>query len=256
MKITMTVIQMVNDNGGHVIALICDCLRTNIKFFSLFPGFNPERLWSVDHPLKESHRLYLLIDTVHILKSIRNNWITEKDQKLCLGDSSSPGDWHHTVNLYEAERFSLIKNTTLTRLAVSPSPMKRQSVSLVLKVVNDKTIAALRSFRDDSVKPTVNTLCYILEWWNTVNVKSVGEAQRFNDASRSAVLSPQCEAIDRLNKHATYFSQGSSNNGRRRVACLTIDTHRALYQTTMGLLHLSRDLLQQFDFSYVLLQAG
>ena len=76
--------------------------------------------------------------------------------------------------------------------------------------------------------------------WCTVNVKSVGEAQRFNDASRSAVLSPQCEAIDRLNKHATFLKAALTMGRDELLVSLMI--LRALYQTTIGLLHLSRDL--------------
>ena len=253
MEKVLNVIRMIHSYGGHVIALICDGLRTNLTFFSLFDDYNPNQPWRVTHPLDTSKDLFLLVDPVHILKSIRNNWITEKCKKLRLGDFESSGSWNHIVKLYKSEEFLSVKLTSLTRSSVFPSPIQRQNVAFVLKVFNDKTIAALKSFGGESAHPTVKTIQCILEWWNTVNVKSIGEAKRFNDSSRQAITSENCEAICRLKRLADFFAQGIANNGKRRIESLTIDTHKALCQTTNGLANLAINLLKNFNFSYVLL---
>ena len=194
------------EKGGHVLSLICDCLRTNMKFYSSFPEFDSGRPWSVPHPFESSKSLYLLVDPVHILKSIRNNWITEKCKMLRLGDSAA-GNWQHVCDLYKSEELSIVKLTRLTRASVFPSPIQRQNVSLVLKAINEKTIAALWSFDAERAKSTIYVLSVILKWWKTVNVKSFGEAKRFNDTDRSAVTSSECDAVSRLTDLAQLFAK-------------------------------------------------
>ena len=39
MEKVLNVIRMIHSYGGHVIALICDGLRTNLTFFSLFDDY-------------------------------------------------------------------------------------------------------------------------------------------------------------------------------------------------------------------------
>ena len=56
-------------------AVITDNNRTNQAFFKLFN--TPE-----SKPWKTSDGIFLLYDYVHLLKSVRNNWITEKTQNL------------------------------------------------------------------------------------------------------------------------------------------------------------------------------
>ena len=155
---------MVNGYGGHVVALICDGLRTNMTVFSLFENFDPNEPWRVTHPSNPSENLFLLVDPVHVLKSIRNNWVTEKCKKLRLGNFDSAGSWNHIVKLHKSEEFLPMKLTSLTRSAVFPSPIQRQNVALVLKVFNDKTIAALKSFGGESAEVTIKTIQCILDW--------------------------------------------------------------------------------------------
>ncbi|GFO34951.1 transposable element p transposase [Plakobranchus ocellatus] len=61
--------------GGHVKAIICDGNRNNQAFFQLL-GANLQRPWETQAGV------YLLYDYVHILKNIRNNWLTE-EQESC-----------------------------------------------------------------------------------------------------------------------------------------------------------------------------
>ena len=63
------VIDSVKNAGGRVIPIISDNNRVNQACFKCFDHVKP---WLI----KEG--IYLLFDFVHILKSIRNNWITER----------------------------------------------------------------------------------------------------------------------------------------------------------------------------------
>ena len=101
-----------------------------------------------------------IFDFVHILKSVRNNWLNQNDyhrtshfpnfQNFHLSScedhiqvlSASFGD---VRLLYNSEKQSLAKLAPkLTIKACFLSIIQRQNVKLVLKVVNELTIAALK----------------------------------------------------------------------------------------------------------------
>ena len=61
--------------GGSVGAIICGNNKVNKKFFGMF---NIHNNWCTND------NIFLLYDFVHLIKSIRNNWLTEKCQELCF----------------------------------------------------------------------------------------------------------------------------------------------------------------------------
>ena len=72
--------------GGRVMALMSNNHSTNRHMHSAlwkeYPIPNCDSLFKVMH-LEDSMRcLYLLIDPIHLFKSIRNNWLTETTQTL------------------------------------------------------------------------------------------------------------------------------------------------------------------------------
>ena len=96
--------------------------------------------------MQPSANIHLLHDTVHLFKSIRNNWITEKSGtlKLIFEGSQYIGKWSDIVKLYECEKGDMIRRTKLSHAAVYPGPIDRQKVSLMTQVFDEKTVAALR----------------------------------------------------------------------------------------------------------------
>ena len=67
-------IECVNAAGGTVTALTCDDNRTNQKLFNSFPT-------EIDKPWKTLNNCFLLFDYVHLIKSIRNNWVQTGKRK-------------------------------------------------------------------------------------------------------------------------------------------------------------------------------
>ena len=63
--------QAIASSGGKIKAIICDGNRTNPAFFKLYKII-PTKPWLTEQGT------YLLFDYVHILKNIRNNWLTER----------------------------------------------------------------------------------------------------------------------------------------------------------------------------------
>lgn len=246
-------INLVHSYGGHVIGLITDGLRGNQLFMQMLNGYNDTVPWVVPHPLVSNSPLFIINDSVHILKNIRNNWVTEKNKFLSLDGGETVGKWSDIENMYHKDKDSVLKLTPLTNAAVYPTPIQRQNVSLALKVFNNKTIAALEQFGGDHAKGTVIVLKTVLSWWKIVNVKSVTEATRFNDSLRQAVTSLHCEALQTLRQFSEQCHLLNCRNGSQRDKCLTIDTNFALWRSSMGLAALASELIQNHRFNYVLL---
>ena len=79
--------------------------------------------------------LYLLKDTVHALKAIRNNWITEKtkmfDFQLPHDRITRTANWHCVEELYRKSAEDIIKLSPLNYSAIYLRPI--ENVKLELK---------------------------------------------------------------------------------------------------------------------------
>ena len=231
--------------GGRVIGSITDNHKVNQQYCKLFdrPG---DCSATAKHPLDNKRLWFLLFDTVHLLKCIRNNWISEKCQRMSL-DKQKIALFEDVKKLYEAERDSVLKTTPLTQAAVNPSRLQLQNVQHVLRVFNDKVVAALKVKRCYDTAAFIET---ILNWWNVVNVSGKGQDQRMNDPHR-AVQDPESS---NLQTFLAVFQGAASGHGASRIQCLTHDTKKALVQTMQGLIAVCRYLFQNADFKYVLLR--
>ena len=72
---TDIIIKSVKQVGGELVAIICDSNRVNQSSFRMFDTH-------IEKPWCNEDDTFLLFDYVHLLKNIRNRWITEKTQKL------------------------------------------------------------------------------------------------------------------------------------------------------------------------------
>jgi len=165
-------------SGGTVLGSITDNHKINQQYCKLFNRINDHH---AVHPFDDQRPWYLLFDIVHILKCIRSNWITEKCQRLSI-DNKTVGSFSDIRDLYNSERDSILKRTPLTQSAVNPSILQLQNVQHVLKVFNEKVVAALRLQGDPETTVFVEQ---ILNWWNIVNVSAKGQEKRMRDPNRS-----------------------------------------------------------------------
>ena len=74
----MSIILAVHDMGGVVFALMCDNHKVNQSLYSQMAI--KETPWLGRHPIN-GVPLFLFYDIVHVIKCVRNNWITEKSKK-------------------------------------------------------------------------------------------------------------------------------------------------------------------------------
>ena len=239
--------EAVENAGGRVIGSITDNHKVNQQYCKLFDQA-ADCTATARHPQDNDRLWFLLFDTVHLLKCIRNNWISEKCQKISLdSQSGSPACFADVKELYEAEKDSILKTTRLTQAAVNPSRLQLQNVQHVLRVFDTKVVAALelRGCRD-----TAQFIQTIVNWWNVVNVSGKGQDLRMNDPHRAV----QDVESTNLQTFVTLFQEATSGHGASRIQCLTHDTKKALVQTMQGLLAVCTYLFRNADFQYVLLR--
>ena len=116
---THFILDVVSIAGGIPVAIICDNNRVNQKLFKMFD--------CVEAWLTRSG-IFLLYDFVHILKAVRNNWITEKCQKLSFEDDKiiKNACWSDLVDLHRGEQEHTVKLSKLTKVAIFPKPRDKK----------------------------------------------------------------------------------------------------------------------------------
>lgn len=244
---SVMLIDQIKHSGGKLVAIICDNNRVNQAFFKKFPCSSP---W------KTENNVFLLFDFVHIIKSIRNNWITEKCGELEFKHHGENyvAKWEQIRKLQKLEEGNLVKMSKLTYVAANPRPIERQKVDTCMKVFCEETVNALKfhpGMADENVDGTVLFITKIIEFWKIVNVKSSFEGLRLNDSVRESISSATDLRLEALMELAELAVSMAGSN-RNRVRCLTKDTSTALEHTCKGLVELVKYLLAT-SHSYVLL---
>ena len=226
--------------GGTINSLICDNNRTNQKFFKSFPT-------ALNKPWVTTEGLFLLFDYVHIIKNIRNNWLTEKSGELIFDDNGAQktAKWSHLVKLYQLESGSLVKLSKLNEVAIAPKPVERQSVASCLRVFSDETVAGLLThpgMKDEvGVDSTTLFIKKVIIFWKIINVKSLGADARLNDQLRATISDPNDPRLDTLLECGAMCRKMISTTSKR-VKQLTRDTSLAIHQTCNGHVELTRQI--------------
>ena len=88
--------------ANKVLAIMADGHRINQKCFKML---NPDSDTKCKPWLIKSSSQFLFYDYVHVVKCIRNNWLTEKTQKLryTFNGSSEVANWNDLVTLQKME---------------------------------------------------------------------------------------------------------------------------------------------------------
>ena len=184
---------------------------------------------------------------MHVVKCLRNNWLTEKTKRLqyTFNGVTQVAKWSDLVELKEAESNYLLKLSKLNDVAVSPKPIERQSVSIWQRIFCDQTIAALEShpkINNQAASGTVNFLKLVLKLWKIFNVKNPQENQAHNDAMKAVITMPDDPRIKFL-LHVPAMADGMRPTTNPRVCSLTSDTAKFLAHVCREAVDLTRHLL-------------
>ena len=143
-------------------------------------------------------KLFLIFDFVHIIKSIRNNWLNLKDYERAFAYPNSlifpDFDDTHKVNiaqfqdvrlLYKNEQTSILKQAyRLTAKTGWPTILERQNVNLALKIFDTSTLTALSIYNSKRTDFESRRTCEFLDYykiWKIFNVNTTHKHIRLND---------------------------------------------------------------------------
>ena len=235
--------------GGTPVSFICDNCQTNQSVYTKLGGPGKVYLETV------GIFVYLTYDYVHIFKNVRNNWITVTNKELSFTKDGKKlvAFWSDLVALYDEDKMSPLRLTKLTHTAIFPKPLQRQSVPLVSQVFNDKTVAALYSFKQKlGIRDgTIEFVSMINQWFKMMNVKDKYSAIHLRDEFRLP-WTIGCDSFKRLHEICDVISSCTWKGGRNRVLKLTNQTGTAFTITTRTNMESATALLNEYEFEYVL----
>ena len=169
----MDIISKLARIGFNVRGTVCDDHSSNVNAYSkLSKSYGKDGTYFIHHPSYEGMlKTYLLFDSVHLIKNIRNNLLCRKKLVFPTFEFNNlTGLLLHSV--YEKDQnleAHLKKAHTLTYRATHPGDNK-QSVPLALAIFDETTYAAIRSYFPNR-KDAAAFLHLISVWWSISNSK-------------------------------------------------------------------------------------
>lgn len=276
-ELSLKVLQMLETIGFTVLTIISDNNRVNRNMFLKLCGGNEMKV-CIPNPFNPSKKLFLLFDSVHLIKSIRNNWLNQKDvdkkfifpnPKIVFNsdglnlDSYAFNIGHASFsllrNIYQEESKSLLKLAPkLSLKALNPTNLERQNVSLALKVFDISNVCTLKLLKEkkNCCNPVYEqTACFIetiIGWWEIMNVKTPYKGQRLRLHNCEPITSNDQKSLEFLQSFASWIKSWDDMKQKNREGGLSRETFFALYHSTLCMISISKYLLFELNVPYVL----
>lgn len=181
--------------GYKVVVVVTDNNKINRKCMKNFnPGSKNEVDFVYPHPCCPSRPLFYCIDPVHIIKSVRNNWVNQKNPEQAMYfpsfDENSSEVFTASLlsvkKLYELESGNLLKHGySLSQKALWPSSLEKQNVKLALQLINETVSKSLLTYGEKhKIENNSGTSKFIeiFHWWFSImNVKTPNKGLHWND---------------------------------------------------------------------------
>ena len=248
------VMKLINLIPFNVVAISVDNAAVNRRFYMDLCNNNLQV--SVQNPFTHQP-LFLLIDPVHNIKNIYNNFQTRKILKCPPNPPLAPNgfnaNFHHIKELYELESSSSLRKAhRLTSTVIHPQSIERTSVKLACAVFSESTRDALQFYTNNENRQWTGTLIFIdliLKIWKVLNVKSSTKGYHKRDISQDPVKSSSDWKLECLREFSQLlkFWQSNSDYG------LSKETFLALSQSCIAIADCAAYLLDMLGFSFVLL---
>jgi len=266
-EVLKQLINELEDMGFEVLAIVSDANRINKKAMTFF-CHPPKLLNTYPHPKEPSRPLFYVLDTVQIIKNIKNNWLNQKpDQTLQYPAISQLNSSDNLQGLIKTASFEALKEMhskehsllvkyghTLSLNSLYPSSIECQNVKLTLQIFNYHIVAALRDLGPkinlQNYSDTADFIEHICKWWDIVNVKSPLKGLRNRNQYQEPVTINSKHIFDFLEFFLKWLKTWDTSNTFQK---LTRDTHLALFHSTEALLNLSKYCLEKKNYTFVLL---
>ena len=187
-----SVISDVEQCNLSVQVISTDAYPLNVNLFKLFSSDHTLQP-VVQHPVDSTRNLFLILDFVHVLKSIRNNWLNVKNHDRILKYPSFED--FQQVNIASFEDIRLLYREVqykcaklaprLIAKACWPTSFERQNVSLALRIFCESTSSAIKvqnlSRTQEFKTHTSEFIDTINQLWKIFNVNRPNKNIRLND---------------------------------------------------------------------------
>lgn len=263
-EMLLKVIEVLTKIGFETLSLICDNNRMNRSVYKLLSG-GGEVKKSIPNPFKESSQIFLLFDSVHIKKCLRNNWLNQKNPEQSfyfpLMDNPSvimSANVKDLKDIYHREKNEILKLApALSQKVLYPTSLERQNVNIALRLFDEKNIVALEKYAPDGYSATAEYMKEMSPWFKIMNVRAPETGIHKRDPLQNPIRSADDENLKRLEKVKTFVTTWhSSNTGQKTINSgkLTNDTYFAFIHTTETIILLCKYVFENFPgVKYILL---
>ena len=194
---------------------------------------------------------HTIFDTTHLMKNIRNNWVSEITRTFEFLDPDTNekivAKWVDLIHIYKAEENNIVRKITIDYQTLYPNNFERQKVQLVTNI-NEKTIACLRHHGRNE---TARFVEIVTRMWKILNIKSPDARRNLNDKDREKIAATDDPRLEFVIKMGCSFKLMDVSKQGNRIRCLTSETANALHKTLNGIVKICKSLLN-LGFKYVL----
>ena len=222
--------------GFKVRAIVTDNHSANVAAFSMLRKKFPGGGFFFQHP-KNSTKIYLFFDNVHLIKNVRNNLLNchkfvfpsfsfQIKNKIVASSDAGFISWSDMQSLLNRDvklEANLRKASKLSFEALHPGHNK-QNVNLALAIFHETTIAASKAYFPDRTD-MAGFLSLINTWWTIANSKQ----QYHPNALGNAIVNDDGK-VEFLLEFAEWLENWSLLTGSR-VFCLSKQACDALIKT-------------------------
>ncbi len=230
------------DIGYTVVVVSVDNAAANRKFY-VYALCNGELRSSIPNPHRPGEVIFLLFDSVHNFKNLRNNFNNRKVLLFpdfdCF-DKILTAKYKHVEDLYAFELTKPVKLAhKLSHKVLHPSTIEKTNVQLADSFFHESTINALIFYAKEQLPDGPSTdgwletskfMQLVRQHWNIVNVKSCLLGQKKLNVWQKPIKGVDSESVQFLLKFASWLRRWQSM--RDRSHSLTRETFTALIQTT------------------------
>lgn len=244
----LQVLDVVMKAGFDVVALCCDNHPVNRSFYNTIS--NRDINSPCMNPCNPHKQLFLLIDPVHTIKNVYNNF--QKRGVFQFHDNRFlPANFSHIKDMYNLESEMLLRKAhKLNCIVLNPSNIQRVSAKLAFSLFHESTVGALRYYC--TTHPAWNGTCDFLSYFTDLvkilNIRTATVGGRHRDDLQV----PFCDASDdRLKMLLDYaeFFEAWHFSGKPG---LSAETFAAIINACRVVRLIVLHLLQKCDFQFAL----
>jgi hypothetical protein len=207
---------------------------------------------AIVNPAQPDCKLFLMIDPVHTIKNIYNNFQKAKEFKYRDGTVIRNPTFRVVKKLYEIESsMSLRMAHKLTPSCLQPTNVQRTSVKLCMAIFHDSTVYALKYYSENGHPEFTDTyifIKYISELVKILNVRTSNVGHRRNDELKLPISSSDDYRLTLLMQYAQFFADWKDS----RLPGLTHETFFAIQNVCFNVHNIAIHLLNDLSFGYVL----